>query len=157
MHRSVLHPSTALTRQEYNALLEFCAVWTSKILLVVRQWNELRPAGKAILRELSTDRVEASETPEWPGTVLLGHTARVYKFPISARTISVLKNSRNGLFDWLEPEFPEDLCFLRSDDTPLFVSITHERQAYFELTAPERSALKETVPNLVLTPNFYMV
>src|SRR4030081_429765 len=91
--------SGGLTVEQYHAVLDFCATRSSKILFVVRDRAKLSRAGNAILQSLSTlGGAEATDCFEWPGTKLLSGTARVYKFPIDSRSMSVLKNCKNELF-----------------------------------------------------------
>ena len=60
----------------------------------------------------------------------------------------ILVKAADGLFDWLEPRLPEDLCLLRSDGSPWLVTITHERDAYFVMSREEGLLLTSHIPSL---------
>jgi hypothetical protein len=79
----------------------------------------------------------------WPGTQLYSKEGkRVCIAPTSADAIAVLRNGPNELWNWLHPEYPEDLAFLRQDRTAWFISIHHERDAYFELSEHEAAKVE---------------
>jgi hypothetical protein len=71
----------------------------------------------------------------WPGTELIGHTARVHvvKFDVGLRDKMV--ETQDDLFCWTHRtpnRLPEDICVLRQGSQyPLFASVTHDRDAYF--------------------------
>ena len=65
-------------------------------------------------------------------------------------TAKILGEAVEGLFDWIEPELPEDLCILRPDGSPWLVTISHEQDAYFQLSDKEKGELTELVPDLRL-------
>ena len=81
---------------------------------------------------------------EWPGTKLLWEEdkAQLYTYYLNNETSFILYNCEDYLFNWIHPEKPEDLVFYKNDN-PFFISITHERDAYFELRDEgEHSILK---------------
>jgi len=61
----------------------------------------------------------------------------------------MLKTEAHGLYDWVQPNRPEDLCFLRSDETPWLATIAHEKDAYFELSGEEKQRLTKALPNIL--------
>lgn len=82
-------------------------------------------------------QIGSSQTNEWPGTRLLSGTAQIYRFALDQESIEILLQFCNALYDLVQPNFPEDLCLERPDGTPWFVSISHEKEAYFNLSSEE--------------------
>ncbi|MBN8730015.1 MAG: hypothetical protein J0L64_05690 [Acidobacteria bacterium] len=82
---------------------------------------------------------------EWPGTLLLGHSARLYVFDVKPESIGILCDAVAGLFGWLAPEEPEDLAFYRSDGGLLLESIAHEADARVHLSRDEWENLPATL------------
>jgi len=54
----------------------------------------------------------------------------------------------DGLYEWRAPERLEDMCFLRDDGTPVLATISHEHDAFMELTNKEFEELLKAVPDL---------
>ena len=86
---------------------------------------------------------------EWPGTLLLGHSARLYIFDVTPESIDALCEAVAGLFGWLGPEEPEDLSFYRRDGGVLLESIGHEADARVYLSQDEWESLPETLRELL--------
>ncbi len=123
--------------EAYRQLLDFCHARCARVSLVVREMQWLSDAGVEILERLRPHQISVNELSEWPGTKLLADTASVYQYQASPRLLPSLRSAASGLYDWVHPERPEDLCFIRKDGTPMLVSISHERDAYLELTSDE--------------------
>jgi len=70
--------------------------------------------------------------------------------------VEVLTKSASGLYDWVQPSLPEDLCLLRPDETPWLVTISHERDAYLVLDAKEHVELVREIPELTLKEHAQM-
>ncbi|HYZ85841.1 MAG TPA: hypothetical protein VE621_15630 [Bryobacteraceae bacterium] len=102
--------------------------------------------------EIADFVTSVEECSEWPGTMLIDHTATVFTFRLAPRVIESLLHKASGLFDWLSPALPEDLCFFRFDGDPWLTTISHERVGALDLTDSELIALREGIPNLVLSP-----
>jgi hypothetical protein len=51
-----------------------------------------------------------------------------------------------GLYEWQQPERPEDLALLRRDGTPLLGSSAHERDGFLVLDEDELERLSLTLP-----------
>ena len=80
--------------------------------------------------------IESKAVSEWPGTKLFWELATLYIYYLNNETAYLLYKSEDNLFKWLLPHLPEDLVFYKNNK-PLFVSITHEKDAYFELEDDE--------------------
>ena len=141
--------------QTYRAIIDLALSYCDQALLVTRTSIELNSSALAILEQLQPHLVrKVTNATEWPGTTLhrsdlfLDNTASVYYFRLCSQSADILKNSVQELYSWRQPEYPEDLCFIRADNSPWLVSIAHEEDAYFTLTAEEQEALARAVPDL---------
>lgn len=130
----------------YTTNNEWDASRYSKLLSMARQFAGFftltkRTEGHGELACFATLRVfliSRTRSSRWPGTMLMdGSEADVYKFRVSDESIAAFKGCAPQLWSWIRPDMPEDLSFLRNDSTPIFVSITHEKDAFFKLREPE--------------------
>lgn len=69
--------------------------------------------------------VERKIQQEWETTKLVDDTAYVFYFNLNHATKQFLKDHSNSLFDWINPELPEDLMFFQ-DDKCILATCTHE-------------------------------
>ena len=99
---------------------------------VIREENEISQNVKNLISDLSIFLIEEKEVQEWPGTKLLLGNAKIYRFNLSSESAFILHKYDNCLYNWVQPELPEDLVFYK-EQQPVFTSITHENDAYFEL------------------------
>ncbi|WP_437678723.1 hypothetical protein [Sorangium sp. So ce131] len=133
----------------YGELMDFCCSIASTMLLVVRD-PQIDPGAsiKAKLALLSPFLVDCAKESEWPGTVLYADEATVYRYSPGEGLQGLLMQQAAGLFSWVHPDAPEDLCFLRRDGGVLLVTISHEREAYMLLSSAEFEALQRQFPEL---------
>lgn len=133
----------------YRELLQQAQRHAARALVVVRREEQLSDSARAALKALAPFGVEERITDHWPGTVLYGSTARVKEFQLSGGAVGVLSTAAVGLFDWLHPNLPEDLCFLRADGTTWLTSIAHEHDAFLELSEAELDDLRQASPTIL--------
>ena len=136
------------TGGSWRGLLNVAFDYCDEFLLVTLPLNPLRQSAMGILHRLSPFLLSRDQRSEWPGTKLWGHTAMVYRFQLASYTKEILLAAAAGPYSWLQPELPEDLCFLRPAGTPWLVTIAHERDGYLDLSPEERTAINRRVPNL---------
>lgn len=131
----------------YKDLVEWLIPRSDRFCLILR--NSLSPAEvvSEALERLRPWRVSVEEVSAWPGTRLLG-SATQYTHECSPSPADTLLELSGGLFDWIEPFLPEDLCFLTSSRHPLLVTIAHEREAYLDLTSAEEADLRANAPDV---------
>jgi hypothetical protein len=139
----------------YCELVRFGCALATEALLVVRD-PDIEPEGAIAdkLLALIPFLKDSSRVQEWPGTRLLyddANVAMLYRYQTSAELAQALVSMRPALLDWLHPEAPEDLCFIRADGSPILVTISHEKDAYLLLTKDEKSQLDESSPELAAT------
>jgi hypothetical protein len=82
------------------------------------------------------------------GHAPIGHTASVSSYRLDPGLVEALAGAVAGLYQWRQPELPEDLCLLRPDGSPWLVTIAHERDGYFTLDDAERAALVAALPSI---------
>lgn len=133
----------------YRNLLDFSVDECSAALLVARSDVDLGPNAKVVMESLGPFLLSETESHMWPGTVLHGGaTALVMTYRLDHASVALLTEAADGLYDWIQPDLPEDLCLLRADDTPWMVTITHEKDSYLELTDKELHKLQNSVTNI---------
>jgi hypothetical protein len=109
---------------------------------VIREENDVSSNITKLISDLSTFLIEEKEVQEWPGTKLLTGKAKLYRYNLRSESASILHRTENNLFNWLQPELPEDLVFYKGQ-YPVFISVTHEKDAYFELDNDGINILKQ--------------
>lgn len=119
-----------------DCLLEY----VDSFSFVVRNKTELSERGLELIEKLSVFLINKSTTNNWPGTSLMDNYADVYTYTLNINTSLMLRETENNLFNWIEPQLPEDLCFYKSN-RPVLISITHEREAYCEYSNSELDVL----------------
>src|SRR5262245_29605026 len=92
-------------------------------LLVVRQDMELSTRGVQVVDLLTPFFYHVADVDCWPGTQLFQSTARVHHFKFNQESLFVLQKFSTRLYEWIQPDLPEDLCLLRGPDEPWLVSI----------------------------------
>jgi hypothetical protein len=139
---------TDVSRDLYNDLIDFALGRCPTACLIVRDQIELGESGELFLSALEPYLVGREKTDRWPGTELFGSEAEIVDFRLEAGSAQLLKSATDHLFGWLQPDLPEDLCFLHADHTPWLTTIAHEDEGYFILTEDEARQLREALPRL---------
>jgi len=132
----------------YRQLLAFLSSRAQSAILVVREESRLEESGRAVLNDLRPQLIREEARGAWPGTQLLRHTATVYTYSVSQSAIDTLSKAVEGLYSWVEPAYPQDLCFLRTSGTPTLTTIAHQRLAYLQLTDDEFKVMCAKVPGI---------
>jgi hypothetical protein len=135
----------------YRTLIEASLGYCSRGLLVRRHSVPFSERAVKAINQLSPYLVEQEERAEWPGTKLSGHSALDFVFVLNRDSANVLLSSATGLYEWQQPDLPEDLCLVRGDSRPWLVTIAHERDAYLDLSDLEARDLLTKVPRLDLS------
>jgi hypothetical protein len=132
----------------YHALLEHALGPCSAFLVVVRASSALSDSGRSVMRDLEPFLLTGEESSTWPGTELIGHTAHVFTYRLTAESVDVLKRASSRLFAWEQPQLPADLCLLRSPTDAWLTTIAREQDAWFHISWDEREALVKAVRGL---------
>jgi hypothetical protein len=133
----------------YRQLLASAEQEASLAYLILRPNIAVNNTAEAVIDQLKPYEISRQEVSEWPGTRLMyGARALRFEYIVSHELITTLATVANGIYDWVLPNLPEDLGFLRSDHSTWFATIAHERDAYFELTAAEMDQIITRIPAL---------
>ena len=134
----------------YHRLLDYGLQFCPLFLLVRQPYNrpEPGPASEEILRELGAFFLKSEQADEWPGTRVYKNKAEICWFEYNPSSANILKNATSHLYQWEPPDFPDDLCLMRNEQSPWLVTITEERDSYLELELAEFEALKLDFPEL---------
>jgi len=148
MKRSIFTFMDEPRGQLLQRLLAYAATQSNRVGVVVCEQLPREASLEAALRELEPFLMHDEVTREWPGTQLLGHDARVFHYRVEAALIEVLSELSDSLYAWRQPELPEDPFLLRPDGSALLTTISHEEDAYLELSRDELSALGAADPQI---------
>jgi len=106
-------------------------------------------SAERIMKALEPALIGHNDQSDWPGTRLIGHSARVFRYRYNAEVCMILGSSAHGLYDWVTPDRPEDLSVLTSA-TPILTTIAHERDGYLDLSVEQVEKLSDLNPGLKL-------
>jgi hypothetical protein len=134
----------------YRQLLARCREYSSTAILVLRDPDNLSSMASALLNRIQPWCISKEKRAEWPGTIMKNFLATVYTYRLDPALVIELQTVATGLYHWVQPELPEDLCLLRPDGTPILVTIAHERDAYLVVSQQEVDGLLSTIPGLTL-------
>jgi hypothetical protein len=141
----------AITREPryemYHQLVDYSLVLCDHFLLVLRDSISVDKSAENLMDELGSFLTSDEELSEWPGTKLYDSTARVIRFSLTLESASILKSAVSALYEWAQPEFPEDLCFVRRSGKPWLITISHEKFSYLEMTEKEKDDFIKNVPS----------
>jgi hypothetical protein len=128
----------------YRRLIELAVNRASFAYVVVRAEGVGASGVLGGLEILRPEEIGQRSVTEWPGTRLLGaETAMLVQYRCSARLASLLRSVTTGLYDWVHPRLPEDLGFLRADESVWLASIAHERDAFMKMSDDEWNELAD--------------
>jgi hypothetical protein len=133
----------------YRALLAFAERCSGSFSLVWRHQLSFDASAAVLERVLRPFLIDETETSEWPGTRLIGHSAILRTYRLSADSARALATAE-GLFAWQSPARPEDLAFYAPDGRCWLGSIAHERDAFVALNEDDLAALRAAAPDLEL-------
>lgn len=88
------------------------------------------------ISDIAEQLIERKIQQEWETTKLREDTAYVYYFYLNNATKLFLKERSHSVFDWLNPELPEDLMFYHNEKC-LFASCSHERYFMIDVMIDE--------------------
>lgn len=116
--------------ETYEKLIDLAFELCDEFHLVVRRdlgsTRQLEP----ILKELESSLKEMVVTNEWTGTLLGGgQKAKVYYYSADEHARKIVKERADSLYEWMQPNLPEDLSFLKKGK-PWLVNIAHEEESY---------------------------
>lgn len=134
--------------EAYQALITSVASLASTFSVVIRPELGISPACLALLEKLAPFLIRAGERRVWPGTELIGGTAEVREYALSPQAIELLTSEITRLYGWQQPDAPEDPCLYRADGRPVLVTISHEADAFLEVSSDELALIVSWSPEL---------
>ena len=102
-----------------------------------------------VLTDLAPYLIGCEETTETPGSSLPWGTVTLCTYRLTAEAGAILGGAADGLYDWAEPELPQDLCFLRGSAAWL-LNLATDRMAMIDVPRAEADALRARDPGLRL-------
>lgn len=120
-------------------------------VIVASQEDRLSYAATRLMTGLQPYLVRVEEVHAWPGSQLMpGHRFKhkQYLYRLDHESVELLAGAVDGLFDWVNPDFPDDPHLLRADESVVMGSITTEDDAWLELSEDELIMLVDAVPGL---------
>lgn len=126
--------TSRITGAPYASLVRELSNGVDRVGFIIRPRVAVSDRANQLILELSHEILSDTQKDRWPGTVLVGHEARVIEFRPIAAVLDKLLSVSDGFWDWMQPSLPEDLFFIKNDIAVL-TSIAHE---HFGLIRAER-------------------
>lgn len=130
----------------YYKLIDYAISQCGYAILVVSDAIKMNSERENLLAKLSPFLENIKRSSEWPGTKLFGGDVPVYTYYFDSGFAEILKSVVSGLYQWQQPDFPEDLCLLREDRSPWLVDIAHEEDSFLVLSPDEYNELVKMLP-----------
>ena len=134
--------------EDYRRLLAHSVGRCWEAQLVIRYGTEFGRNGVSILERLSPWLIGQARVSEWFGTKLQGGTAELVRYRMCLELAVVLAESAGGLYEWMQPDRPEDLALLWREGAPWLVSTAHERNAYLSMTNEQAETFSLECPSV---------
>jgi len=116
----------------YRDLIDLAFEICEEFVLVVRHDISKNDNIYNILWELQYSLKEVKEQFEWPGTIYGGEQpVLVYYYNTDKHAKETLKQASNSLHDWVQPNLPEDLSFIKNH-VPWLINTSHEYESYIK-------------------------
>ena len=116
----------------YRDLIDLAFEICDEFVLVVRKDISVTANVNHVLEKLKSSLKEVKEQFEWPGTIYFGEEpALVYYYNTDSNAKKILKQESNSLHDWIQPNLPEDLSFIKNHK-PWLINVSHESESYIE-------------------------
>jgi hypothetical protein len=133
----------------YGDVLEASLDYADAVGLFVQERPRIYRSTAAIVEGLNPFFIEQRQVDKWPGTTTLRSKADVlYLFTYCEPIVEIFLGLTQSIYDWLQPDRPEDLHLLRADGSPWLASIAHEKKAWLELRDGELAELRERYPDI---------
>ena len=122
---------------EYQKLIKLLCDHSDSSYFVTRK--ELK-YDKEVIELFKPFFFETYKTKKWANTETKGPAATVYRMKTGNELCSLLQQSASRLYDWVAPDLPEDLTFIRNG-REWFSSTSHEEFAFFTIESDDRRLL----------------
>ncbi|MRN52705.1 leucine-rich repeat domain-containing protein [Paenibacillus monticola] len=136
----------------YERLIDFLIEHTDKFVLsewhehygIVKPYTEIMDKLKPFLVEQCT----MEEMQAKSGANYSQGTYYIYQCCTDAGI--VLKEAVHGLYDWRQPQMPEDLCFWDAAGADYLYSVSHEKIMGIKMSEEEAEQLADSIPGLFI-------
>lgn len=119
----------------YDELLAAGLHGASELCLMMQPRKNTSSQCRAVLARLESFLARAEDISAWPGSQLhSGYFSTRYVYAVNDQVIDIVRAAADSLFDWINPDLPEDPHFLRADGATWLGSTTHEEYAWLELS-----------------------
>jgi hypothetical protein len=135
--------------QVLDQLIEL-AVQACDRFTVERSQMRLSPDAELVYSRLAPFLMECADVSETPGSILVPpDTITLCTYFLEPGSAAVLREATDHLYGWVEPDLPQDLCFLRGSDTWL-INQAADEAACLVMTDEEADAIRIAIPGLAL-------
>lgn len=128
----------------YKKLIEVLCKHSDTFYFVTRK--ELK-YNQEIITQFEPYFIETYKTKKWAGTETKTAAATVFVIESNEETYKLLVKYASSLYDWVAPELPEDLTFIKNNFT-WFSCTTHEEFAGFSIRSDYYKNLMCEIPGL---------
>lgn len=132
------------TGKSYALLIDLLCAHSDTFYFVTRKEFDY---DAKVIEQFQPFIFEQYKTNEWASTKTFGPAATVYKIEVCPQTCQLLKKLANSLYDWLAPDLPEDLTFIKNNFV-WFFSCSHEEFAHFQVRSSYYEKLITETANL---------
>jgi hypothetical protein len=100
--------------------------------------------GALLLEQLTPYVLSVTVTKETPGSSLT-MPVDLHRYRLNGIAVDALLQASNRLYEWQEPELPNDLHFMAGDRACLVV-LSDERLGYFTMSPEDEESLRRAMP-----------
>lgn len=94
----------------YKNLIDVLCTYSDTFYFITRKELRYNPL---ILEQFEPYSIETYKTKEWANTLTAGPPATVYLIQSNPETCKILQQSANSLYEWVAPNLPENLTFIK--------------------------------------------
>lgn len=134
----------------YKKLVEVLCTHSDSFYFITRK--ELK-YNKDTLKRFEPYIIEKYKTQKWANTITEGPSATLYLVEANEYTCRLLQELSESLYDWVSPNLPEDLTFIKNN-FEWFTCTTHERFGGFSLRSDYYKDLINKIEGIKITRNY---
>jgi hypothetical protein len=110
----------------------------------------MSPRGAEVYRRLQPFLLSQAVVSETPGSIYVPpDTVTLRTYSLDAEAAEVIREATDKLYGWVEPDLPQDLCFLRGS-APWLVNHAADEASCLVVSDDEAAAIEKAVPGLSL-------
>ena len=132
----------------YQSLLEYALNTCTFASVTVRPELSLSKKGREAVDLINNFRCNQEDKKSTPWAQIFDSQADTVMFRYTPESLSSLFWISTRIYQWQQPDLPEDLCLLRPDKSELLVTNAHARSSYLVMTREEKLALVSQIPKL---------